>query len=604
MLNMWKVRELVDKATNVVMNYTEIESKVREATNDDPWGPSGQLMGEIARATFMYEQFPEVMNMLWNRMLKDNKKNWRRVYKSLLLLAYLIKNGSERVVTSSREHLYDLRSIESYHCIDENGKDQGINVRQKVKEMTELVQDDERLREERKKAKKNKDKYIGVSSDSMGSYRGYADESDGKGRRWDSDWEQKGAFPFSEKVGEISGRIGSSIEDAVSRFRNKPRDDSPDRFSDTEEERGRGQQNGQSSRGEFKDEEETVTTKSVQIVQATETTATRKRGGVPSKKVDLGAAAGYTGDSSPAHSTSSTSSKKPEAPSQSGAGLVDLFTVEATPTQAAPTSTDLFADFSSATASASLPSAPVSSSDFGGWNAFPDGAPPTSGVDLFGSAPVTSDPVMSAPASSELFDLFSPAPQSASLSASQSIAFSMATNSSNLPQSQSQPLSLGDPLVPQAMGQKAGVLQGPKAGGVPTTWSDSNINISLDLLSPTPPKPQQPTLSMMQHGVQQAPVGMVTQGFAGMNLGMQGSGAIRAPGNPMMPGTGVAMGMPTMGMMGMNMSMGMPGNMGMGLPGNMGMGLPGNMGMGMGTMGMGATPAAKPDAFADFANFK
>ena len=29
------------KATNVVMNYTETEAKVREATNDDPWGPSG-----------------------------------------------------------------------------------------------------------------------------------------------------------------------------------------------------------------------------------------------------------------------------------------------------------------------------------------------------------------------------------------------------------------------------------------------------------------------------------------------------------------------------------------------------------------------------------
>lgn len=171
MLNMWKVRELVDKATNAVMNYTEIESKVREATNDDPWGPSGQLMGEIARATFMYEQFPELMNMLWARMLKDNKKNWRRVYKSLLLLAYLIKNGSERVVTSSREHLYDLRSIESYHHVDENGKDQGVNVRQKVKDMIELVQNDDRLREERKKAKKNKDKYIGVSSDSMSGFR-------------------------------------------------------------------------------------------------------------------------------------------------------------------------------------------------------------------------------------------------------------------------------------------------------------------------------------------------------------------------------------------------------------------------------------------------
>lgn len=59
-----------------------------------------------------------------------------------------------------------------YNSVDENGKDQGVNVRQRVKELVEFVQDDERLREERRKAKKNKDKYVGVSSDSMG-YRGY-----------------------------------------------------------------------------------------------------------------------------------------------------------------------------------------------------------------------------------------------------------------------------------------------------------------------------------------------------------------------------------------------------------------------------------------------
>ena len=34
----------------------------------------------------MYEQFPELMNMLWSRMLKDNKKNWRRVYKVWVLV--------------------------------------------------------------------------------------------------------------------------------------------------------------------------------------------------------------------------------------------------------------------------------------------------------------------------------------------------------------------------------------------------------------------------------------------------------------------------------------------------------------------------------------
>ena len=39
----------------------------------------------------------------------------------------------------------------------------GINIRQKSKELVELVQDDDRLREERRKARKNKDKYIGLA---------------------------------------------------------------------------------------------------------------------------------------------------------------------------------------------------------------------------------------------------------------------------------------------------------------------------------------------------------------------------------------------------------------------------------------------------------
>ncbi|XP_058801183.1 telomere length regulation protein TEL2 homolog [Phymastichus coffea] len=184
MMNMWKVRELMDKATNVMMNYTDTEAKVREATNDDAWGPTGAMMQELAQATFTYEQFPEVMSMLWKRMLQDNKRNWRRTYKSLLLLNYLVRNGSERVVTSSREHIYDLRSLENYTYIDDFGKDQGINIRHKVRELIDFVQDDEKLREERKKAKKNKDKYIGMSSEAMGVRAGFGGVSSGNHERW------------------------------------------------------------------------------------------------------------------------------------------------------------------------------------------------------------------------------------------------------------------------------------------------------------------------------------------------------------------------------------------------------------------------------------
>ena len=39
-----------DLAT-AVMNYTEMESKVREATNNEPWGASSTMMQEIANGT-------------------------------------------------------------------------------------------------------------------------------------------------------------------------------------------------------------------------------------------------------------------------------------------------------------------------------------------------------------------------------------------------------------------------------------------------------------------------------------------------------------------------------------------------------------------------
>lgn len=43
---------------------------------------------------------------------------------------------------------------------------------QQVRELIDFIQDDDKLREERKKAKKNKDKYIGMSADAMGTRMG------------------------------------------------------------------------------------------------------------------------------------------------------------------------------------------------------------------------------------------------------------------------------------------------------------------------------------------------------------------------------------------------------------------------------------------------
>jgi hypothetical protein len=54
-------------------------------------------------------------------------------------LSYLIRNGSERVVTSAREHLYDLRSLENFTYTDELGKDQGINGKALCIKLVDLI---------------------------------------------------------------------------------------------------------------------------------------------------------------------------------------------------------------------------------------------------------------------------------------------------------------------------------------------------------------------------------------------------------------------------------------------------------------------------------
>ncbi|NXN11204.1 EPN4 protein, partial [Indicator maculatus] len=637
-------------STNVVMNYSEIESKVREATNDDPWGPSGQLMGEIAKATFMYEQFPELMNMLWTRMLKDNKKNWRRVYKSLLLLAYLIRNGSERVVTSAREHIYDLRSLENYHFVDENGKDQGINIRQKVKEMVEFAQDDDRLREERKKAKKNKDKYIGVSSDSVGGFR-YSERYDPEPKsKWDEEWDKKPAFPFSDKLGELSDKIGSTIDDTISKFRRKDREDSPERCSDSDEEKSR---RGKSPKAEFKDEEETVTTKHIHITQATETTTTRhKRTANPSKTIDLGAAAHYTGDkASPeqnaaAHTAQSTAKASVPSGSKSSNDLVDLLfdgTSQPASTGGPADPFGGFADFSSAAASASFPAsqgaATSGNGDFGDWSAFNQASPCPSAssgelfsgttqqqaLELFGSSQPASSQPPAALNSTDLFDLMGPS--QTTMTTSLSMNFSMMNSNAmgvSLPMSRSQPLQSVNTMIPKPnplYNASTEMVQKNASKTLPTTWSDPSVNISLDNLVPgmQPSKPQQPTLNtMMQQQNMQQPMNVMTQNFAAVNLSPQPSMMpVRPQTGPLMGGPmPVGMGMPTVmsgtmgmtsmgptpmmnqGMMGMNMNMGVPAT-GMGLTGTIGMGVP-NIAMTSLTPG---TVQPKQDAFANFANF-
>ncbi|XP_078691311.1 epsin-2-like isoform X2 [Branchiostoma floridae x Branchiostoma belcheri] len=202
---------------NVVHNYTEPQVKVREATSNDPWGPSSSLMTEIADLTYHVVAFSEIMSMIWKR-LNDHGKNWRHVYKSLVLLDYIIKTGSERVAQQCKENIFAIQTLKDFQFIDRDGKDQGVNVREKSKQLVALLKDDERLKQERQRALKAKERFaqantgIGSSSPQL-----FSETQEGKGassspyRADDTNFGDVG--PASEATGTPPG-ISSDIEQA------------------------------------------------------------------------------------------------------------------------------------------------------------------------------------------------------------------------------------------------------------------------------------------------------------------------------------------------------------------------------------------------------
>ncbi|KAI8359428.1 hypothetical protein B0O80DRAFT_477460 [Mortierella sp. GBAus27b] len=186
-----------------------MEQRVREATSNEAWGASGTLKQELAQATNNFQYFNEIMPALFKRFTDREPREWRVLYKSLVLLEYLVTHGSERVVDEARGHISTVKVLRNFQYTDENGKDEGLNVRNRAKEFAEMLSSVDRIKEERKKAKANRNKYVGseggsggfagtgskyggFGSDSYYDDRGYGGSGSGSSYRGSSRYEDQG----------------------------------------------------------------------------------------------------------------------------------------------------------------------------------------------------------------------------------------------------------------------------------------------------------------------------------------------------------------------------------------------------------------------------
>ncbi|XP_022992065.1 clathrin interactor EPSIN 3-like [Cucurbita maxima] len=178
------VRDIKREVNKAVLKVPRLEQKVLDATSNEPWGPHGLLLAEIAQASKNYHEYQMIMAVIWKRV-NDSGKNWRHVYKGLTVLEYLVAHGSERVIDDIKDHSYQLSVLFSFQYIDSSGRDQGANVRKKSQSLVVLVNDPERISEIRQKSNSNWDKFRNPSF-SGGAHRpisnsnagGYADRYD------------------------------------------------------------------------------------------------------------------------------------------------------------------------------------------------------------------------------------------------------------------------------------------------------------------------------------------------------------------------------------------------------------------------------------------
>ncbi|XP_010914749.1 clathrin interactor EPSIN 1 [Elaeis guineensis] len=183
------VREIKREVNLKVLKVPETEQKVLDATSDEPWGPHGSALSEIAQATKKFTECQMIMNVLWTR-LSDTGSKWRHVYKALAVIEYLIANGSERAVDDILEHTFQISALSGFEYVEPNGKDVGINVRKKAETILALLNDKEKIQAVREKAAATRDKYFGLSSTGITYKSSGASYSSGG---------------FSDRYGSLSG---------------------------------------------------------------------------------------------------------------------------------------------------------------------------------------------------------------------------------------------------------------------------------------------------------------------------------------------------------------------------------------------------------------
>eukprot|EP00826_Nyctotherus_ovalis_P002205 TRINITY_DN1041_c0_g1_i6.p2 TRINITY_DN1041_c0_g1~~TRINITY_DN1041_c0_g1_i6.p2 ORF type:complete len:176 (-),score=70.27 TRINITY_DN1041_c0_g1_i6:48-575(-) len=143
-----------------------------------------------------------ILSHIWDRLKLDSME-WRKIFKALQLLEIIMKVGDPQCFSSIKGNIYKIKSFQSFTTSAGTGKSSGI--REKAKNICELLEDPDRLEEEREKTREVRNKLSGGSYSSGGKYGGISN----KGYRSEyhhSEYKPRKEKPYEERTKKTESR--------------------------------------------------------------------------------------------------------------------------------------------------------------------------------------------------------------------------------------------------------------------------------------------------------------------------------------------------------------------------------------------------------------
>lgn len=161
-----------EKTEDYFGNVSPVERALREVADEGCCTIPNSLLRELAKASNDIHSYHPIMQCIWQGLAQEGAA-WRRTYKSLCLLEYVILFGPRRALEDCKHAMMRIKYLSGFRYHD-GTREQGGGVRQKSQYIMELIEQPETLAAARQKALEDSERYVGVENKPLYSMQGLA----------------------------------------------------------------------------------------------------------------------------------------------------------------------------------------------------------------------------------------------------------------------------------------------------------------------------------------------------------------------------------------------------------------------------------------------